>query len=148
MKRLFTYPCLLIFLLSCQGDLDLFKKQPISECVGHSTYYVANQSDSPLSVRFVTTRQLGSKTDSTFRIQSQETVKIAEDAMFGYIPKPTDTFASLTLSGQRTGGQAVAYSQNPVSNTTWVKQKKNATDPDFGCYAVSYTLTITNADLK
>ncbi|WP_158600248.1 hypothetical protein [Fibrisoma montanum] len=96
----------------------------------------------------MTTRQLGSKTDSTFRIQSQETVKIAEDAMFGYIPKPTDTFASLTLSGQRTGGQAVAYSQNPVSNTTWVKQKKNATDPDFGCYAVSYTLTITNADLK
>jgi hypothetical protein len=42
----------------------------------------------------------------------------------------------------------VVYRQDPVANESWVKQKQNPGDPDFGCYSVSYTLTVTNQDLK
>jgi hypothetical protein len=136
---------LFIFFSSCQ-------EKPVgpvvNECVGSSTYYIKNESDYPLSVAFLTTPPVGSKTDTISAIAGRTDEKIASDAIFGAIPKPTDTFAVLTLFREVDGKKVVVYRQDPVRNAAWVKQKQNPNDPDFGCYAVSYTLTVTNQDLK
>ncbi len=134
-----------ILLSSCQTNPV---NPTVNECVGSSEYYIKNESEYTLWVTFLTTPQLGTKTDSSQVIASQRTGKITQDAAFGYMPKPADTFTALIFSREIDGKKVIVYRKDSVTDEGWVKQKHNPNDPDFGCYSVSYTLTVTNQEVK
>ena len=120
----------------------------VTECVGSSNYFIDNQSSYDLSIAFTLTKELGSRTDSSQTVVSKQRKQLTQDASFGYIPKPIDTITSLTLSRVINGQKVVVYTQNPIVNIRWINVKQHPNDPDYGCYAVTYTLTITDGDLN
>ena len=120
----------------------------VTECVGTSSYFIDNQSSYNLSVAFTLTKELGSKTDSLQTVNSKQRKQLTQDASFGYIPKPVDTFTSLVLSRVISEQKVIVYKQDPIVNTRWIKVRKNPNDPDYGCNAVTHTLTVTNDDLN
>lgn len=115
--------------------------------MGASFFYLDNQSSRTLWVAF-TGPHLNNQRDSTTAILPQQRVLIGQDADFGYMPKPADTFSSITLYTLVAGQKSAIYTQTPIQTGLWQKRKQNQTDPDFGCYQVDYTLAITDAVLK
>ncbi|WP_018621100.1 hypothetical protein [Spirosoma luteum] len=81
-------------------------------------------------------------------VASKQPKQLNQDAFFGYIPKPAATFTNLTLSRVVSGKKVVVYIQNPVVDVRWIKVKQHPNDPDYSCYAVTHTLTITDDDLN
>ena len=140
---------LLIFLLlftitDCkEGNKDPDDKYIIHECVGASFYYLDNQSNKSFSIEFAAPI-LNEQIDTATVINVKQRVLIGQDASFGSIPRPTDTFSSFALYTSKDGKKTVVYRQDPVQNALWVKRKHNVMDPDNGCQQVDYTLTITD----
>ena len=149
MKNRFKYSLLLLLpvLFSCHEDPDPVNPQ-LTECVGASFYYLDNQSGRNLSVGFTSLAILNAAIDSTAMVNSKQVTLIGQDAIFGSIPKPTDTFARFNLYAFVDGKRTLVYTQRPVQDALWTKKKQNASDPDFGCQQVTYTLTITDALLQ
>lgn len=145
MKNLSIYLFILLSLLtSCKEDKDDYV---IYECAGSSTYYIDNQSSQSFTAKFSGTL-LSEQLDTATVIQPKQRIKLGQDGQFGYIPKPADTFSKFALYKIVEGNQQVLYAQEPVDNSLWVKRKFNESDPDYGCYSVDYTLTVTDDMLK
>lgn len=138
MKNL-IFCLLIIFIAGCKDGV-------ISECVGTSSYYIDNQTDKIFYI-FYTSPLTDNKSDTT-KLINKERVLIAKDAIFGAIPRPADTFTSLTLYTLTAGKQDTVYLQTPIENMAWSKRKHHKSDPDYGCQNVDYTLTITKEMLK
>lgn len=120
----------------------------VTECTGSSTYIIRNESRYNLSIKLVFPEGMGGRIDSSQTVDSQQSRRIAHDGSFGYIPRPADTFSGLILSTIADGHPVATYRQEPVVNERWIKTKQNPTDPDYGCYSVTNTLVITDADLQ
>jgi hypothetical protein len=147
MKNIFY--CLFILVLfsnmGCKEEPEP-EQVRIEECVGSSFYYLDNQSSRSFFVEFLSP-PLNNQKD-TVAINVRQKVLIGQDASFGYIPRPADTFSNFTIYTLVNGKKNILYKQDPVANALWTKQKENLTDPDFGCQQVYYTLTITDDLLK
>lgn len=142
MKNLLV--CLfLIFIVGCKKEQEDYI---IHECVGASFYYLDNQTDQSFLIEF-TAPVLNGQIDTT-KVINKQLVLIGQDANFGSIPRPVDTFSSFALYTLVDGKKNIIYRQNPVQDALWVKRKRNPSDPDHGCQSVDYTLTITNELLK
>ena len=138
MKNLIV--CLFIFLcLSCNEEKE---DGIIHECVGVSFYYLDNQTDKSFLIEFVSI--LNNQIDTTKVITTKQRVLLGRDSNFGSIPTPTNSFSNFALYILVDGKKKTIYSQIPVQNSLWIKRKLNATDPDYGCQNVDYTLTITD----
>ena len=133
------------FKFSCKNEPE--DSIIIHECVGSSFYYLDNKTDHSFSAEFVTP-VLNHQIDSITIINLKQRVLLGQDATFGSIPRPTDTFSSFAIYTVVNGKKNYIYHQNPIQDVLWVKQKQNPEDPDYGCYRVDYTLTITNDMLK
>jgi hypothetical protein len=139
--------CLLIFIgVGCTEKPDI-EQVVIEECVGASFYYIDNQTDKGFLVEFAAP-VLNKPLDTNTVINMKQRVLIGQDAIFGAIPRPTGTFSSFVLYTLAEGKKNIIYRQDPVQNALWVKRKHNATDPDYGCQQVDFTLTITDDMLK
>lgn len=149
MKPPFQYALLLLMplLFSCRKESADPIDPIVTECVGASFYYFNNQSSRILFVTFSGDR-LNGQIDSTTAVPHQQVALIGQDASFGSIPKPTNTFSRLNLYTLVDGKRVLAYSQSPVQDALWARKKQNVSDPDFGCQQVDYTLTITDNLLK
>lgn len=119
----------------------------IDECVGASFYYLDNKTDQNFLVEFVSPN-LNYQIDSTTIINVKQRVLIGQDAMFGAIPRPSNTFSNFAVYKLVNGKRSYIYRQNPLQDVLWVKKKQNPNDPDYGCQSVDYTLTITNDMLQ
>ncbi|WP_439557620.1 hypothetical protein [Dyadobacter sp.] len=143
-----NYSVAIIFLaftiLGCKEKTDDYL---ISECVGASFYYLDNQSTANLLVDFGDPG-LNQQIDTATVINSGQRKLVGQDASFGSIPPPTETFASFELYKLSGGKKTLVYKQDPVQNSLWFKRKQNPNDPDFGCQQVDYTLRVTDAMLK
>ncbi|MHA4739011.1 hypothetical protein [Dyadobacter sp. MSC1_007] len=117
------------------------------ECVGSAFYYLDNQSSRDLTVKFPD-RGLNRQIDTTTVIAAGKRMLMGQDASFGWIPFPNETFASFALYAVSDGVRSLVYKQDPVKAALWVKRKHNALDPDFGCFEVDYTLIVTDDMLK
>lgn len=143
MKNLILW-LLIFFIAGCkEGPED----SNIYECVGASFYYLDNQTDQSFLIEFVAPI-LNYQIDTATVINIKQRVFIGQDATFGSIPRPTDTFSTFAVYTLVDGKKNIIYSQDPVQDTLWVKRKHNPKDPDYGCQRVDYTLTITNDLLK
>lgn len=129
----------LVFAIGCK---EAKEDNMIYECVGASFYYLDNQTDKNFLVEF-SAPILNNQIDFTQVINKQRLL-LGQDAMFGSIPQPTNTFSSFSLYTMVDGKKNIIYRQDPVQDSLWVKRKHNPTDPDHGCQRVDYTLTITN----
>lgn len=144
MKKILPYFLFSVFAFtSCQQETDHEKV----ECIGASFYYLENHSEVSFSVGFKGP-VLNNQIDSITIVKPGERTLIGQDAEFGSIPTPVITFSTFTLYADKGGSQVVIYRQDPVQNSLWRKQKLNASDPDFGCQKVDYTLTVTDYMLK
>ncbi len=139
---------LLLFVLGCHAEPVSPVDTRTDGCIGVSYYYLNNQSSRLLSIEFTALAWLNGKIDPSATVTSGKTVLIGQDAIFGYIPRPTDTFTAFSLYAPVAGKKTLVYTQQPVKNELWANEKENPNDPDFGCYKVSYTLTITDDLLK
>lgn len=141
-----------ILLTAGCGACKIRKTEPINpvvtECVGSSEYFIRNESQFALSIRLVFSEGMGNRIDSSQTVNPHQSKLIAHDGSFGYIPRPVDTFSGLVLSTIADGRPVVTYRQDPIVNERWLKTKQNPSDPDYGCYSVTNTLVITDADLN
>ncbi len=112
--------CSLIVLTNCQTDPA---NPTADDCVGSSGYYIKNESDYLFSVTSVTTPQLDAKSDFSQKIANQQARKFTQDASFGFIPKPANTFTSRILYREVDGKTMVVYRKNPLTGKGWVKQE-------------------------
>jgi hypothetical protein len=78
----------------------------------------------------------------------EQRVLIGQDAEFGSMPSPVITFSTFALYADKNGLQVNVYKQDLIQNELWRRQKRNVTDPEFGCQNVDYTLTVTDDMLK
>jgi hypothetical protein len=140
--------CVSLFLalaaLGCQQEPD---ELIITECVGASFYYLDNQSSSDLLVSFGNP-WLNQQMDTLTSVNSARRVLVGQDASFGSMPRPSETFDSFVLYIRSGAKKTIVYKQDPVQNALWTKRKHNENDPDFGCQQVDYTLIVTDAMLK
>ncbi|MEO6685316.1 MAG: hypothetical protein ABIN24_05100 [Dyadobacter sp.] len=145
MKKLIV--CLFIlFAVSCKEN-QKNGNFIIDECVGASFYYLDNQTAQSFFIQF-SAPILNSQIDTTIVINAKQRVLIGQDAIFGSIPRPTDTFSRFALYTLVDGKKNIIYRQDPVQDAIWVKRKFNPADPDSGCHRVDYTLALTNDLLK
>ena len=136
---------LFLFLFGCHNQSVSPVNTRTDGCVGVSYYHLDNQSSQPLSIDFTALARLNHPIDSPTAIPGRKAALIGQDAAFGSIPRPTDTFTAFRLYSLADGKKRLVYTQQPVQNDLWTRKKENPGDPDFGCYTVSYTLTITDA---
>ncbi|MCF0049109.1 hypothetical protein LXM25_03500 [Dyadobacter sp. LJ53] len=130
--------------LGCQKEPE---SEVVVECIGASFYYLDNQSTGSLLVEFGDPG-LNQQIDSATVVKSGQRTLIGQDASFGSIPRPSETFARFELYTLLDGKKTLVYKQDPVENALWTKRKHNPNDPDFGCQQVDYTLRVTDAMLK
>lgn len=136
--------CVLIILaVSCKESKE---DDIIHECVGASFYYLDNHTDQSFLIEF--SAPILNKQIDTTKLINKQLVLIGQDAHFGAIPKPSETFSSFALYTLVDGKRNIIYRQAPVQDALWVKHKRNPSDPDHGCQSVDYTLTITDDMLK
>ena len=147
MKNLIIYLFIIISIGCKEEEKEPVDNNIIYECVGASFYYLDNQSNKNFSIEFKAPI-LNKQIDTATVINVNQRVLIGQDASFGSIPSPTNTFSSFSLSTSTAGKKTIIYRQDPVQNTLWVKRKHNATDPDAGCQKVDYTLTITDDSFR
>ncbi|MBE8970801.1 hypothetical protein IQ277_32715 [Nostocales cyanobacterium LEGE 12452] len=144
MKKVLPNLLLALFAFTgCQEETD----SEIIECVGASFYYLENHSKSSFSVGFEGP-VLNNQIDSVTIVEPGERSLIGQDAEFGSIPTPVTTFSTFTLYADKGGSLIAIYRQDPVQNNLWRMQKHHASNPDFGCEKVDYTLTVSDDMLK
>ena len=143
-----NYLVVMLFLgLATVGCKEETNDYLIDECVGASFYYLDNQSTASLLVDFGDPK-LNQQIDTAMVINPGQLKLIGQDASFGSIPRPSETFKSFKLYKLADGKKTLVYQQNPVQNALWVKRKQNESDPDFGCQQVDNTLIVTDNMLK
>jgi hypothetical protein len=131
--------CLIIIIgAGCkeEPDEDVINENEyfINECVGASFYYVDNQTNKGFLVGFAAPA-LNKQMDTNTVINTKQRVLIGQDASFGWIPRPADTFSSFVLYTLADGKKNIIYRQDPVQNALWVKRKLSAgrSHADYYC---------------
>lgn len=141
MKHLIStlLPLMIVF-ISCAGNqTDALVIEP----AGSADYYINNQSSSDLSVVFVTSPELGSKTDSSV-VAVNRSLKILDDGIIGVNPRPEDSISKLTFYNPERSTEPV-FIFDPVTNGEW---DVIGTDFDETGYGLTkYQLTITDSTL-
>lgn len=128
----------LIALLALAGCGD--DGEPIADGpAGSATYYVENQTEEDIDVEWVTSPQLGERTESAGPISPGSRAELLTDGSFGINPRPPDSFSQLRLliAG------VLVYVQDPVATAEWtvVQQSEN----DY--HHADITLSIGTDDL-
>lgn len=123
MKSRFKYTLLLLLpvVFSCHEDPV---NPQTNECVGVSFYYLDNQSSRNVSVGFTSLAILNAAIDSTATANAKQITLIGQDASFGSIPKPTDTFSRFNLYALVDGKRVLVYAQRPVQDALWTKKNR------------------------
>lgn len=133
-------PLLFVF-ISCTGNQT---DAPVFEPAGSADYYINNQSSSELNVVFVTSPQLGSKTDSSV-VAVNSSSKILDDGIIGVNPRPEDSISKISF--YKTGEtKEPAFTVDPVTNGEWDVIGTDYDDTGYGL--TKYQLTITESSLN
>lgn len=111
--------------------------------MGVAYYYIDNQSKKSFQLDFGSPG-LNDQLDSATVVQSGQRALIGQGAEFGSVPPPNSTFSKFQLYITINGADSIIYSQAPVLEALWSRQKRKPGGRDFGCIEVNYTLVITD----
>lgn len=128
-------PLLFLFFSCTQNQTDSLVFEP----AGSANYYINNQSSSDLKVIFITTPELGSKTDSSVVVVNS-TSKILDDGIIGVNPRPEDSISKISFykPGET---EEPAFTVDPVTNAEWEITGSDIDETGYGLTEYEFTIT-------
>jgi hypothetical protein len=115
----------------------------INHPYGFADYIIHNQTSGELTVKFVTSLELGLETIDTIpNIQSGIAVKVFNDGIIGTNPRPTNSFSEINFILDN--DEDVTYAISPIEDDQWIILNQDIDDTGYGL--TQYELIITDDD--